>query len=206
MRLLIVRHAQTHSNVARRFQGSGRGVGSVLTQEGRRQALTLANHLEKRFKVDKIYSSPSKRTLETAEILNDALQSSIHIQNDLREIDCGDWEDKTSELIERTNPEQWAVWQSEPLAFRFPNGESLLDVRARTVPFLENLIGETGQTIALVSHSATISVMLASLHNWSLREAWADGRGYHPNAAFSVLEFKTGKLTFSEIACTPHLK
>ena len=206
MTLLIVRHAQTHSNVARHFQGSGTGAGSTLTEEGQRQARALANHLVKHFEVDKIYSSPSQRTLETANILNKSLQIPLTIQSELREIDCGDWENKASDLIERSYPEQWALWQNEPLAFCFPNGESLLNVQARTTLLLKNLTNETKGTVLLVSHSATISVMLAFLHGWSLEKAWAEGRAYHQNTAFSKLEFDAGNLILSEIACTPHLQ
>ncbi len=41
MKLLLVRHAETHSNVAQRFQGSGKGTRSTLTPKVQQQARAL---------------------------------------------------------------------------------------------------------------------------------------------------------------------
>ena len=44
MQILVVRHAQTHSNLEQRLQGSG-SPGATLTREGTEQAARLAQHL-----------------------------------------------------------------------------------------------------------------------------------------------------------------
>ena len=181
-----------------------------MTEKGISQAQALAEYLSGHIKCDQILSSDADRAIETARKIGSILRVKVARSPALREIDCGDWEGKPTEEVSLQYPQQWSMWQNNPLEFCFPRGESLKDVEQRVAPMLDKLISSTGngRTVMLISHSATISVMSAYLHKWSLADAWQDGRGYHSNTAFSILHFDdtTGDLIESEIASQIHLK
>jgi probable phosphoglycerate mutase len=208
MKLIIVRHGETHSNRSKRFEAAGNASGWRLTEDGEKQAHLLAAHLSKLFSVACIYSSPTTRTLETATILKERLESPIVVIDELKEIDCGKWGDKPIDIVKKENARLWRMRKEQPVEFRFPGGETLLDLERRIVPFVDGLLKTAKpKTIILVSHSAMISVILAYLHNWDLETAWRDRRSYHKNSAFTVLEFAMdgAKVVSSNIASTSHL-
>ena len=208
IKFIVVRHAESNSNKARLFEASGSHSGSPLTEYGEIQARLLAMHLSDLFSVARIYSSPTKRTLDTAALLKEKLNSPITIIDELSEIDCGEWGDKPIDTIKKENTNQWKMRKEKPTEFCFPQGESLLDVQNRVIPFIDGLLKTTRQQIiVLVSHSTMISVILAYLHNWQLEEAWLDKRSYHINTAFTVLEIEENraKVISSDISSTAHL-
>ena len=209
MKLIIVRHGETHCNRTKHFESSGDASGSSLTEDGKIQAHLLAKHLANLFSVDFIYSSPTIRTRDTADILKEKLNSPIIIVDELREIDCGEWADKPIDIIKGANAEEWKIWKEKPTDFCFPQGESLLDVESRISPFIDSLLEKVQkQTIVIVSHSAMISVILAYLHKWQLGKAWLDKRSYHMNTAFTVLDYEvdSSNILSSKIASTIHLE
>ena len=86
-----------------------------------------------------------------------------------------------------------------------------MDVQRRVGSFFDKLHLERNRenraNVLLVSHSATISALMAHVHRWDLLEAWLSGRAIHRNTASSVLTFdkNSGGLIRSEIASTVHL-
>lgn len=68
MKLFLIRHGQTDWNIKGKIQGSH---DIELNLTGIKQAEELSNKiLEDKYKFSKIYSSPQKRAIKTAEILN----------------------------------------------------------------------------------------------------------------------------------------
>jgi broad specificity phosphatase PhoE len=192
VKLIIVRHAESVNNSKKCFEGSGNQGGSSLTVKGGNQARMLASYLSGLFSVDCIYSSPTVRTLETSAILKKKLNSSIVIARELMEIDCGKWGNKPVDLVKEANANEWKLRKEHPTEFCFPQGESLLGVENRIIPFMERLLQASQQkSIVLVSHSAAITIILAYLLKWPLKEAWLDSRSYHANTAFTILKFET---------------
>lgn len=208
MQIYIVRHAQTKSNLTRRLQGSG-SASTELTLEGHQEAQALATYLKQGGATfEAIYSSDATRAQQTATTLGAALVLPVKLEPSLREIDCGVWEDKSHDELTQLYPEEWGRWRSDPLAFRFPQGEGLLDVQRRVGTFFDNVVlSHAPRNVLLVSHSATISALMAYVHGWDLLEAWLEGRAIHRNTAFSVLTFGVGskRPVHSAIALTHHL-
>lgn len=104
--------------------------------------------------VDKIFSSPFKRAVDTVNPL--ALDKSLNIElvNDFRErnINGGEW-------IENFNG--FAKKQWEDFSFRFPNGECLNDVQIRNIKALEEVLVEyNGKTIVIGSHGTALSTII----------------------------------------------
>ena len=208
MQIFVVRHAQTHSNLEKRLQGSG-SPGATLTREGMEQAARLAQHLARMdLHFNYIYTSDAVRAKRTAAILAESLHAPVTERRELREINCGDWENRTHAELERVHPDAWRKWLSDPTDFCFPRGESLLEVQRRASSLFNQVVLEKRRNVILVSHSATISALLAYVHGWSLLEAWREGRAMHKNTAFTRLyiDDASGKLLDSSLASVEHLK
>jgi hypothetical protein len=113
-RIYLVRHGATDLTAEDRFAGSS---DVPLSDEGRRQVACLAERL-KREKLDAVYASPLRRTMETARTL--ALPHGLEpiAEPGLREIDYGHWEGLRRSEVESTFQAEYAVWQEDPFASR----------------------------------------------------------------------------------------
>lgn len=150
LEIYLIRHGETDWNVERRLQG----IEDIpMNGTGIRQAESLADSIRK-INADAILSSPLKRALFTAEILNKKLQlNPIYLREDLKERNYG----KASGL---TPDEKHA---------RFPDGdipdlEPITSVRARMSKFLDDMVQEfSGKKILVVSHGGVINCILSIL-------------------------------------------
>ena len=111
--------------------------------------------------VHRVYSSPLKRCTETADILFP--ETEIKTVDDLRELDFGDFENKSVE--ELLNNDDYRKWLKGGKDSRSPNGESLEEMTARTYKALHNIIIDMmndGIThSAMITHAGIISNMLS---------------------------------------------
>jgi probable phosphomutase (TIGR03848 family) len=152
--LLLVRHAVTEHTGARL---SGWMPGLHLSEEGRRQAEGLAGRLEP-VPVDAVYASPLERCQETAAAVADARGLKIQTLEDVGEVRYGDWTGRT--IKELGKEPLWKVVQASPSAARFPAGESLYEMQARTVLAVERLReAHPGQTVLVCSHADVIKAL-----------------------------------------------
>lgn len=166
MRLYFVRHGESEANRLREF--SNRGYKHGLTEEGKRQAATLAQNL-RTVAISRIFASPLMRAVQTAEILTQALGKGYTITDALREYDCGVLEGKSDPASWRLYQDVWQDWlQRQNWERRIEGGESLLDIKARFVPFVQALISQYGPTeehIVLVGHGGTYRCMMPLILN-----------------------------------------
>lgn len=88
MKLYITRHGQTDWNLNERIQGK---IDIELNDTGRLQAQKIADLLKDQA-IDQIFSSPLKRAVETAEIINQPHQLPIQCDERLAERGFGDYE------------------------------------------------------------------------------------------------------------------
>jgi broad specificity phosphatase PhoE len=108
-----------------------------LRTEGRAQAEALARRLAG-VRIDRVFSSPMLRALETAQIV--ATGRPVEVDDRLRERDYGRWEGMTNAEIEAHDPELLARWESDPAAIHAPGGESGEEVAGRALSFLADLL------------------------------------------------------------------
>ena len=155
--ILLVRHGQTPTT------GKvlpGRAKGLHLADEGRRQAQIAADRIAELKRVDAVYSSPLERAKETAAPIATARGLRTRIERGLFECDFGDW--TGAELKKLMKLPEWQTVQKAPSMFRFPNGESFIEMQTRMVSALDRLRGEhPGGTIVCVSHADTIKAAVA---------------------------------------------
>ena len=100
MKLILIRHAESVAN--KKGISQGQKVDTPLTEEGKQQAIKVANRLDKEdLEVDVIYASSLKRTKQTAEIVGDKL--GIGTRYDKRLIDIANHRNESIEsLVDRT--------------------------------------------------------------------------------------------------------
>src|SRR6202022_1141656 len=184
-RVFMVRHGATVLSAEDRFAGA---TDVVLSDEGREQTRRLADRLSHE-KITAVYASPLGRTVETAQILAAPHGLEVQTRDGFREINHGRWEQMTRREVEKRFPEEAAEWEKDPYTFAPLGGESGLAVTARALPALIELVREyPGKNILIVSHKATIRLLLSSLLGF-------DPRGYRDNldqkpAGLNIVDFR----------------
>jgi alpha-ribazole phosphatase len=155
-RLILIRHGEPVEDARGLCYGSlDFGLSPAGHEHARRIAAELAGA-----RVEALYSSPRRRALETAEPLATAFGLDVVVDEDLRELDFGDFEGRSYEEIERAQPALYRAWMESPTAVRFPNGESYADVRARALAAFER-IGDACDCAVVVTHGGVIRAGLA---------------------------------------------
>ena len=184
-RLFLVRHGATQLTAENRFSGA---VGVDLSDEGRTQVRYLAARLAEE-KIAAVYCSPLSRTVETANILSRPHDLAPIQRDGLREISHGRWEGLTRQEVESRFPEEYASWEADPFTFAPRDGESGVAVLARALPVIrEIVVAHTGESVLVVSHKATLRILVSSLLGF-------DARGYRDRldqspACLNVVDFK----------------
>jgi probable phosphomutase (TIGR03848 family) len=138
----------------------GRAPGLHLSDEGRKQAEAAAKRIQPLKRVAAIYSSPLERARETAMPIARARKMPVRIDRGLLECDFGEW---TGERLDRLSKRpEWDVVQRHPSAFRFPGGESFIELQARITGALARLVAQhPGRIVVAVSHADPIKAAVA---------------------------------------------
>ena len=184
-RLYLVRHGSTQLTAEDRFSGD---VGVDLSDEGRVQAARLAERLRDDG-IAAVYSSPLSRALETARIVAAGCGLPVTLADGLREISHGRWEGLTRREVESRFDAEYAAWEEDPFTFAPEGGESGVAVLARALPAVRDIVvRHQGKCVLVVSHKATIRLVLSSLLGF-------DARGYRDRldqapACLNVLDFR----------------
>lgn len=184
-RLYLVRHGVTQLTAEDRFAGD---IGVELSEDGRRQAELLGERL-RRENLAAAYCSPLSRTVETANIIATLCDVTPIAMDGLREIRHGRWEGLTRAEVEERFGDEYTAWQEDPFTFAPVGGESGVEVLARALPALRAIVTKhPGQRVLVVSHKATIRLLLSSVLG-------IDARGYRDRldqapACLNVLDFR----------------
>src|SRR3989440_9188659 len=184
-RVFTVRHGATVLSAEDRFAGA---TDVALSDEGREQTRRLADRLSHE-KIMAIYPSPLGRTVETASILAAPHKLEVQTRDGFRKINHDRWEQMTAKEVEEKFPEEAAEWEKDPYTFAPAGGESGLAVTARALPALIELVRENpGRNILIVSHKATIRLLLSSLLGFDPRR-YRDNLDQKP-AALNIVDFR----------------
>lgn len=166
--LYFVRHGETEWNKAGRMQGR---LDSNLTDKGLENAERLGEYLRET-QFDEIISSPSSRTIQTAEKLAGST-AAIRTDERLMEIHLGQWQGKTGDEIKMLFPEQYGYYWNEPEKFENPEGETFLDVKTRLAGFLQELMeNRSSGKILIVTHAVVIKTAVMLANKVTVNEIW----------------------------------
>ncbi|MGS0683769.1 histidine phosphatase family protein [Nakamurella sp. GG22] len=173
MRLLLIRHGQTPSNVQSLLDTAVPGPG--LTDLGHEQAAALPETLAG-YRIDAIYASTQPRAQLTAAPLAAARGLPVQVRAGLREVGAGDLEMLGDEVSIRTYQGVIRQWINGELDVRMPGGSvgsEVLDrfdaVVEEVVQCLRRDVGENGCAV-LFSHGAMLR-MWASVRATDLAAA-----------------------------------
>ena len=184
-RLYLVRHGATQLTAEDRFSGA---VGVDLSDEGRLQAARLGERLRHEGHLASL-RSPLSRTIETAQIIGTTAAC-----RPTRATACA----RSATASGRVSPaarsrsafaDEYAAWEEDPFTFAPEGGESGVAVLARALPVIREIVTRhQGERVLVVSHKATIRILLSSLLGF-------DARGYRDRldqapACLNVLDFR----------------
>ncbi|WP_327185917.1 histidine phosphatase family protein [Streptomyces sp. NBC_01334] len=154
MRLLLVRHGQTPTNVDYLLDTAVPGPG--LTALGAQQAAALPQALADE-DIEILYASTLVRTQLTAAPLAAARGLDVLVRDGIREISAGDLEmasgnSEHGEIYMRTV----FAWAAGDVGLRMPGGESGAEFLARYDAVVAEAAASGAGTVAMVSHGAAI--------------------------------------------------
>jgi len=157
--ILFVRHGQTPTTGIELY---GRKPGVHLSELGLSQAESVAERISEMNQrgIAAIYSSPLVRTRETATPISKALGIPIKQSRGLIELDVGDWTGRKLNQLRKLKA--WSTVQKYPSGFRFPNGESFVEMQTRISQTVDGFVSEhPGATVVAVSHADPIRALIA---------------------------------------------
>jgi probable phosphoglycerate mutase len=172
MRILLVRHGETHWNAEGRNQGQTYDI--PLSEAGRAQALALRGRLVGT-PIARAVSSPLLRARQTAEVALGDRAGLLTLDPRLMEISHGQWEGRLAEEIRAGFPESHQAWRETPHLVTLPGGESLQEVEARAWPALQEACAGLGaeEVVLLVTHDAVARVLLCRFLGLGLARVWS---------------------------------
>jgi broad specificity phosphatase PhoE len=184
--IYLVRHGQTAWNKEEVFRGR---ADIQLNEVGRKEALLTGQCLEK-IKVDLIYTSPLSRAVETAEAIARPHGKEAVVLQGLIDIDFGQWQGLSHETVRERYAELYQRWKDNPHLVRFPEGESLEEVRRRTLRAIDEILqAHVDETLVMVSHRVVNKTVLCGLLGLDNSHFWKIGQD---TACINVLEFGEG--------------
>ena len=184
-RLYLVRHGATALSAEDRFSGA---IGVDLSDDGRAQADRLGMRLLDDG-ISVVYTSPMSRAVETAQIVARHIGVEPAMRDGLREIGHGHWEGLTRSEVEARFPDEYAAWEEDPFTYAPSDGESGVAVLARALPEVRDIVvRHAGARVLVVSHKATIRILLSSLLGFDVR-GYRDRLDQAP-ACLNVLDFR----------------
>ena len=158
--IYLIRHAEAEGNLYRRIHG---WYDALVTDNGLRQIAAL----EERFRdipVDAVWSSDLYRTRATARAVCAPKGLPLHTDPDLREMDLGDWEDRTWGGVRRENSRELDRFNTSDPTWQAPHGESFGQLGDRMEGAVRRIADRyPGQTVAIFSHGMAIRQLLAKV-------------------------------------------
>ena len=182
MQLILIRHGETLWNKEGRVQGiSDVELSTAGIEQARLLALSLKDH-----PIRAIHTSPLKRALRTAEIINEFHRKEIHTHQDLMELDQGDFEGVSFKNLMACEKDFLNKWIANPASVQMPKGESLTQLQERAWRAMERIINEE-ETALVVSHNFTIAAIICRMKNISLHDFLSACVG---NASKTIVSFQ----------------
>jgi broad specificity phosphatase PhoE len=169
-KIILTRHGHVEGIKPERFRGR---EPLQLTERGATEAALLAQRIATRWRPSQIYTSPMGRCIATAAAIARATSTPSKTCEDLNDIDYGAWQFKTFATAKAQDAALFAAWFANPQLVRFPNGESLQDLAARTANALRMVLARhSDETVVLVGHDSVNRALLLELLEQPLSAYW----------------------------------
>ena len=191
--LYIVRHGQSKANEMDVFAGF---LNVELTDMGREQAKRTANYL-KDIKPDYIYSSDLIRAYETASFTAKNYGMEIISDQNLREMNAGDWDGMSLVEIKSKYEKEYYVWRDDIGHAYCHGGETTKQLQDRIVAKVKEIAKTHNDKIIFIfSHATAIRTFGAYCLGLSLDQMkdlpWPN------NASVTKVKFEDDKFELLE--------
>jgi broad specificity phosphatase PhoE len=171
--IILVRHGQTPWNLDKIFRGS-RDI--PLNDQGREEA-RLAGEWLKGETIHAAYCSPLSRARDTGEAIARHHHLPVADLPGLTDLCYGDWEGMPLTEVKEKYADLYRRWETAPHTVRFPNGETLDEVKARALEAVEAVVQRhSGQVILLAAHRAVNKVLIAAFIGLDNSHFWRIGQ------------------------------
>ena len=170
MKLILIRHGETHWNNERRVQGGDSDI--ELNDTGLEQARKLADFLQNE-PVTSILSSPLRRARATAEVIASHHRLPVEVDQGLMELRVGELEGMSLSNLNTTFSQFLMQWWQNGGSNKLPKGESLVELQQRAWKAVERLLEKhktnpghnEGTSVVVVSHYfVTLAIILKALN------------------------------------------
>lgn len=159
-RLLLVRHGETQESARGLCYGK---LDVALSSAGQQQVEYTADLIGP-FNPAAIYTSPRQRATDTAAAVSRVCELDVTVEENLSELDFGDFEGLKYEEAEQAYPDIFNQWMQQPTKVRFPNGESYDQMADRVLQSISRLNARhQHQTIVVIAHGGVNRIVLAKV-------------------------------------------
>jgi alpha-ribazole phosphatase len=156
-RIYLIRHGQVAGFDQPRYNGQ---TEVALTDFGVEQYHSLKERLADK-KISACYTSDLSRCTIGAGIICPAFAVEPTARQELRELNIGVWEGMTWQEIRSTWPDGWQARLDDLVNYRVPQGENLLDLEARVMPVINEIVEQhKGEEVLVVGHGGVNRVVL----------------------------------------------
>jgi probable phosphoglycerate mutase len=171
-KIILTRHGHVEGISPERFRGR---TDLPLTAIGEAQARAVADRIAGSWPLKAVYTSPMNRCIATGRLIASACRVESTVLEGLNDLDYGLWQWKTHDEVLRAWPDLHGAWYATPHLIRFPEGDSLQDLVARTADalriVLEQHASET-DIVVLVGHDSVNRALLLQLLDQPLSAYW----------------------------------
>jgi len=200
-KIILTRHGHVEGIKPERFRGR---EPLQLTARGVAEASALAQRIAACWRPTHIYTSPMGRCIATAAAIVRATGTASKTCEDLNDIDYGAWQWKIFAEAQAQDPALFAAWFATPQFVRFPNGESLQDLAARTANALRMVLARHfEETVVLVGHDSVNRALLLQLLEQPLSAYW---RLAQEPCCINEIDVSAAGICMRSINATQHLE
>jgi phosphoserine phosphatase len=202
-KLLLTRHGHVEGIDPERFRGR---IDLPLTPLGREQARTVARYIAAQWQPTAIFSSQMSRCVTTANEIGYACGLEPQVLDGLNDVDYGEWQWKTYEDVQLSWPMQYDTWRRAPHLVRFPGGDSLQDLVARTAEALRVTLTSylsRDDIVVLVGHDSVNRALLLQLLDQPLSAYW---RLAQSPCSISEIDIVDSEIKIKSVNETQHLR
>jgi broad specificity phosphatase PhoE len=171
-KIILTRHGHVEGIHPERFRGR---ADVPLTEVGDAQAKAVANRIAQAWQPIAVYTSPMNRCVVTGRHIAAACHVHGEVLECLNDLNYGLWQWKTREEVRRAWPALCDAWYATPHLIRFPEGDSLQDLVARTADALRFVLErhtDAMDTVVLVGHDSVNRALLLQLLDQPLSAYW----------------------------------
>ncbi len=164
-KIYLIRHGKIDFGNVKKYIGI---TDLLLDHTGIEQAYDLKRFFQ-HITIDKVYTSPLKRCLQTSKIICEDKEQDIIVANEFAEINMGLWENKPIESIKKNFPKSFEERGINIASFIPPEGESFQQLSDRVLFAFDSIMKNDFETIIIVAHAGVNRVLLSHIFGNSLQ-------------------------------------